>query len=613
MAALQCDICGGKLMGRTGGIFECDSCGMQYDTAWAKEKIQQIQGTVKVEGTVAVQGTVKIDGPVKVEGGDTADSLVRRGYMELDDLEYEAALRQFKKAISRSPKSAEAYLGAVLADCGCADLEALDRSWAKNPKYDHLSRKYYQDALKFANPELKQKLQELANRVVQRKLEKEAEDARIQAEKDAAEATRKAAEEADRLKRQADIKPLNQYRSDIRNVQNMMLPIRLGNASWTSDKNHLGIWLPNGEFRYDRKPGSFEKYELAPEAEVAKILENAKKICAAQDLWFVLNHKNMLTAYEWSWTYTDGSNFDRYRYAPSPVKTVDMNQISGVLDFEVRTGNFKIRDSDVDVYIFRKNSLITLRRSKGYNHFKEIQNESVTWPDDARISWWLSRGEVCCICPDGTVLDPNGRVIFQNVLSITQNMILTVDGCVLHDEVCENWRQIAAASSAEKVYSGSLRAGLRMDGKVIVSDEKGTSELPWQDIVAIHVTMGGTLYGITNNGKLLLKNSGKPVLENLFRDMTEVEWYFRLRQIPNGLPKYREQQELESKIGEQKSRIQEKNAEVNQLTGFFNKGKREKAEKELDILKRELSHMEERMKSLAADISIALSALERGL
>ena len=38
-----------------------------------------------------------------------------------------------------------------------------------------------------------------------------------------------------------------------------------------------------------------------------------------------------------------------------------------------------------------------------------------------------------------------------------------------------------------------------------------------------------------------------------------------------------------------------------------------KAEKELDVLKRELSHMEERMKSLAADISIALSALERGV
>ena len=66
MAALQCEICGGKLMGRPGGIFECDSCGMEYDTAWAKAKIQQIKGTVQVEGTVEVQGTVKVDGPVKV-------------------------------------------------------------------------------------------------------------------------------------------------------------------------------------------------------------------------------------------------------------------------------------------------------------------------------------------------------------------------------------------------------------------------------------------------------------------------------------------------------------------------------------------------------------------
>ena len=60
-AKLQCEICGGKLIGRPGGIFECDSCGMEYDTAWAKQKIQEITGIVTVEGTVDVQGTVKID------------------------------------------------------------------------------------------------------------------------------------------------------------------------------------------------------------------------------------------------------------------------------------------------------------------------------------------------------------------------------------------------------------------------------------------------------------------------------------------------------------------------------------------------------------------------
>ena len=43
-AKLQCEICGGKLIGKPGGIFECDSCGVEYSTEWAKEKIQEITG-----------------------------------------------------------------------------------------------------------------------------------------------------------------------------------------------------------------------------------------------------------------------------------------------------------------------------------------------------------------------------------------------------------------------------------------------------------------------------------------------------------------------------------------------------------------------------------------
>ena len=61
MAALQCEVCGGKLIGKPGGVFECDSCGMEYSTEWAKAKIQEIRGTVQVEGTVEVTGTVKVE------------------------------------------------------------------------------------------------------------------------------------------------------------------------------------------------------------------------------------------------------------------------------------------------------------------------------------------------------------------------------------------------------------------------------------------------------------------------------------------------------------------------------------------------------------------------
>ena len=84
MAALQCEICGGKLVGKPGGLFECEYCGMEYNTDWAKAKIQEIKGTVQVEGTVEVKGTVKLDGPVKVEGTVTKENLVKRAKMKLE-------------------------------------------------------------------------------------------------------------------------------------------------------------------------------------------------------------------------------------------------------------------------------------------------------------------------------------------------------------------------------------------------------------------------------------------------------------------------------------------------------------------------------------------------
>ena len=64
MAALQCEICGGKLMAKAGGLFECEYCGMQYDKTRIQEMVQEIKGTVQVEGTVEVKGTVKVEGGV---------------------------------------------------------------------------------------------------------------------------------------------------------------------------------------------------------------------------------------------------------------------------------------------------------------------------------------------------------------------------------------------------------------------------------------------------------------------------------------------------------------------------------------------------------------------
>lgn len=51
MAALVCDICGGKLSMGAGGIAVCDSCGMEHTKERMKEKVQEIKGTVRVDNS----------------------------------------------------------------------------------------------------------------------------------------------------------------------------------------------------------------------------------------------------------------------------------------------------------------------------------------------------------------------------------------------------------------------------------------------------------------------------------------------------------------------------------------------------------------------------------
>ena len=143
MAALQCDICGGRLMGRPGGIFECDSCGMTYDTAWAKAKIQEIKGTVKVEGTVEVTGTVKLDGPVKVEGGVNIENLLKRGWIALEDGHFEEAKASFDQVLQLDPESGQAYFGMAMATVEYRTIPALAKA------YDMRFRSYIERARQY--------------------------------------------------------------------------------------------------------------------------------------------------------------------------------------------------------------------------------------------------------------------------------------------------------------------------------------------------------------------------------------------------------------------------------------------------------------------------------
>lgn len=123
-AKLQCEICGGKLIGKPGGIFECENCGTEYSTEWAKAKIQEITGTVKVEGTVEVTGKVQVDSSANKE------ALLRRGKLALEDSEWAKAKEIFIEILDADPENAEAYFGLCMAEEKCCDKEAFQKKYS---------------------------------------------------------------------------------------------------------------------------------------------------------------------------------------------------------------------------------------------------------------------------------------------------------------------------------------------------------------------------------------------------------------------------------------------------------------------------------------------------
>ena len=53
MAVLQCELCGGKVVGKHDGVFQCESCGTEYSMEWAKQKTQGIRGAVNAQSAAA--------------------------------------------------------------------------------------------------------------------------------------------------------------------------------------------------------------------------------------------------------------------------------------------------------------------------------------------------------------------------------------------------------------------------------------------------------------------------------------------------------------------------------------------------------------------------------
>lgn len=126
MAALVCDICGGKLVMTTGGIAVCDSCGMEYSQERMKEKIQEIKGVVRIDNTHMIDNWMKLGTAAASAGNHKEAYDYFTKVIEIDPDNWRAIFEKGKAGAWQSTlgnlRTAELYQGIT------ASLEIINRS-----------------------------------------------------------------------------------------------------------------------------------------------------------------------------------------------------------------------------------------------------------------------------------------------------------------------------------------------------------------------------------------------------------------------------------------------------------------------------------------------------
>lgn len=90
MAALVCDLCGGKLIMGPGGIATCDSCGMEHSAIRMKEKVQEIRGTVRVDNTHMIDNYLEMAQTAQDAGNNAEAESYCNKIIEIDPTNYAA-------------------------------------------------------------------------------------------------------------------------------------------------------------------------------------------------------------------------------------------------------------------------------------------------------------------------------------------------------------------------------------------------------------------------------------------------------------------------------------------------------------------------------------------
>lgn len=90
MAALVCDLCGGKLIMGAGEIATCDSCGMEHSANRMKEKVQEIKGVVQIDNTHLLDNYLQMAKNASSSSNHVEAEAYCNKIIEIDPENYEA-------------------------------------------------------------------------------------------------------------------------------------------------------------------------------------------------------------------------------------------------------------------------------------------------------------------------------------------------------------------------------------------------------------------------------------------------------------------------------------------------------------------------------------------
>ena len=119
MAALVCDICGGKLVMGPGGIAVCDSCGMEHSPDRMKEKIQEVKGVVRIDNTHMIDNWMKMGASAAQAGNNKEAYEYFTKVIEVDPSNWRAIFEKGKAGAWQSTlanlRISELYQGIKMA------------------------------------------------------------------------------------------------------------------------------------------------------------------------------------------------------------------------------------------------------------------------------------------------------------------------------------------------------------------------------------------------------------------------------------------------------------------------------------------------------------------